>query len=172
MTPEFSDDIIDFIAAWEGFKAQPAPDRLVSTVWDIGHGHVLTQADREHAILGRFYDAAGFINLTAAPLTRVEARKVLIEDLFTYAECVYEATEPFVLSENERDACLSLCYNIGCKAFANSTLARKIREGNPYAALDEFHRWHRAAGRLVPGLVKRRNAEIRIFQDAQYDLRP
>jgi lysozyme len=163
-----SQELVDFVAAWEGFKPMPAPDRLVPKVWDIGFGHVLTQADVGHPILGRFYDAARFIDLKAAPLTRDEGMALLAEDLEGYAEEVDAAIEPFVASQNEFDACVSLAYNIGVRAFRESTLCRRLREGNPWAAMDEFHKWHRAGGRLVPGLVKRREAELRIFVDAFY----
>jgi lysozyme len=172
MTVAVSLELIEFVAAWEGFKPLPAPDRLVRGVWDIGHGHVLTQADRDHPILGRFYDAGGFIDLKAAPLTRDEARDILTDDLLGYAEDVDAAIEPFVASQNEFDACVSLAYNVGSRAFRESTLARRLREGNPWAASDEFPRWHKAGGRPVIGLMKRRAAEQRIFLDADYGGRP
>jgi lysozyme len=169
-----SDDLIDFIAAWEGYKPMPATDRLVQTVWDIGHGHVLTRADVGHPILGRYFDDNERIikNGTPAPLTREEAREVLIGDLDGYAECVDEAIGGVALAAHEREAAVALCYNIGCGAFTNSTLARRLREGNPFAAEDEWLRWNRAAGRVVAGLVKRRRAELAMFVDANYNVRP
>jgi lysozyme len=164
-----SPELVDFVAAWEGWKPMPAPDRLVPNVWDVGHGHVLTQADVGHPILGRFYDVARFIDLKAAPLTRAEGLALLAEDLEGYAEEVDAAIEPFVASQNEFDACVSLAYNIGVRAFRESTLCRRLREGNPWAAVeDEWPKWNRASGRLVPGLLKRRQAEQRIFLDAEY----
>jgi lysozyme len=144
----------------------------VPKVWDIGFGHVLTQADVGHPILGRFYDAARFIDLKAAPLTRDEGRALLAEDLEGYAEEVDAMSEPMVLSQNEFDALCSITYNCGAKAISSSTLMRRVREGNIFAAADEWPRWNRAGGRLVPGLIKRREAELRILLDAKYDALP
>jgi lysozyme len=167
-----SDELVDFVAAWEGFKASPSRDPLVPGVWDVGHGFVLTQADRDHPILGRFFHPDGRIN-EYATLTRDEARTVLQDELEDYAQEVADAADPFILSQNELDACTSLAYNVGVRAFRESSLARRLREGNPYAAFeDEMPRWHRAGGRVVPGLLKRRRAEQRIAMDAEYGGRP
>ncbi len=167
-----SPELVEFVAAWEGFKPVPSPDRLVPRVWDIGHGHVLTQADVGHPILGRFYDAARFIDLKAAPLTRDEGLALLAEDLEGYAEEVDAMSEPTVLSQNEFDALCSIVYNCGAKAISSSTLMRRVRENNIFAAADEWPRWNRAGGRLVPGLANRRQAELRILMDADYSGRP
>lgn len=166
-----SPELVDFVARWEGFKASPSPDPLVPSVWDVGHGFVLTQADRDHPILGRFFRDDGRID-EYATMTRDEARIVLASELADYAEEVDGAIEPFTPSQNEFDACVSLAYNVGVRAFRESTLARRLREGNPWAAADEFPKWVRAGGRLVPGLVKRREAEQRVFLDADYEGAP
>lgn len=166
-----SPELVEFVAAWEGFKPRPSPDPLVPGVWDVGHGFVLTQPDRDHPVLGRCFLPDGRIN-EFATITRDEARTVLEDELADYAEEVDAAIEPFVASQNEFDACVSLAYNIGTRAFRESTLARKLREGNPFAAADEFQKWHRAGGRIVPGLLRRREAELRIFEWADYGGRP
>ena len=165
-------ELVDFVAAWEGWKSSPSPDPLVPGVWDVGHGMVLTQADRDHPVLGRFFDAQGRIDPYAQPLTRDEGRQLLEEELEGYAEEVDAMSEPTVLSQNEFDALCSIVYNCGAKAISSSTLMRRIREGNVFAAADEWPRWNRAGGRLVPGLVKRRQAELRILLDAEYGGRP
>ena len=56
-------------------------------------------------------------------------------------------------------AATSLAYNIGADAYARSTVARRFSAGNWRGACDAFLSWNRAGGRVVPGLVRRREAE-------------
>ena len=65
------------------------------------------------------------------------------------------------LHQHEYDAFLSLAYNIGPGAFCGSTLVRKLNAGDYAGACAEILRWNRAGGRVVPGLVNRREAEYR-----------
>lgn len=68
---------------------------------------------------------------------------------------------PVPLYPHEWDAYVSLAYNIGSPAFCRSTLAARLRADPPDypAACVEILRWNRAGGRVLPGLVKRRQAE-------------
>lgn len=63
------------------------------------------------------------------------------------------------LTQNQFDAFISLSYNIGGSAFCNSTLVRKLNSGNYQGACAELKRWVYVDGRVVQGLVNRREAE-------------
>ncbi len=67
------------------------------------------------------------------------------------------------LYPNEWDAYVSLAYNIGPHAFCHSTLVTMLRRTPPdyTGACRQILRWNRQAGRVLPGLVKRREAEYR-----------
>lgn len=54
---------------------------------------------------------------------------------------------------------LSLAYNVGVRAFCGSTLVRLQNAGQLRASCDEFYKWNRAGGKIVPGLARRREAE-------------
>lgn len=71
------------------------------------------------------------------------------------------------LHPHEWDAYVSLAYNIGPAAFCGSTLVKLLRAEPPdYAgACAQILRWDRAGGRVLPGLVKRREAEYRLCLD-------
>jgi lysozyme len=58
----------------------------------------------------------------------------------------------------------SLAYNIGVKAFTNSTLLRKFNAGDLAGAAAEFPRWNRAAGKVMRGLTNRRLDEQEVFR--------
>ena len=61
-------------------------------------------------------------------------------------------------------AMTSLAYNIGVKAFTNSTLLRKFNAGDLAGAAAEFPRWNRAAGKVMRGLTNRRLDEQEVFR--------
>ena len=63
------------------------------------------------------------------------------------------------LHQWEYDAYLSLAYNIGSGAFCSSTLVHRLNQGRYEEACRQILRWNRAGGRVVRGLVNRREAE-------------
>ena len=67
------------------------------------------------------------------------------------------------LFQEQLDALISLSYNIGGSAFKKSTLLRKLNEGDYVGASKEFKKWNRGGGRVLPGLIKRREAEKELF---------
>lgn len=66
------------------------------------------------------------------------------------------------LYQHEFDAYVSLAYNIGTGAFCGSTLVKKLNAGDYKGACAEIKRWNRAGGKVVKGLVKRREAEYQM----------
>lgn len=76
------------------------------------------------------------------------------------AACIGEVP----LYPHEADAYASLAYNIGSGAFCRSTIVKKLKQTPPdYAgACEAIRMWNRAGGQVLPGLVKRREAEYRM----------
>lgn len=69
-------------------------------------------------------------------------------------------------SQHEFDSMVSIAYNIGSSAFANSTLVKKFNAGDIDGAADEFLRWNKAGGKSVKGLRRRRASERALFLGA------
>lgn len=67
------------------------------------------------------------------------------------------------LTQSQRDALISIVFNIGEGAFERSTLLRKLNAGDYEGAANEFPRWNKGGGRVLAGLVKRRAAERELF---------
>ena len=65
------------------------------------------------------------------------------------------------LTQGEMDAYTSLAYNIGKTNFCGSTLVKKLNAGDYQGACAELKRWVYVDGRVVQGLVNRREAEYR-----------
>ena len=69
------------------------------------------------------------------------------------------------LSQNQYDALTNFCFNVGRGAFAQSTLLRVLNQGDYQRAGREFHKWVHRRGKVLPGLVSRRQAESQMFLD-------
>jgi lysozyme len=65
------------------------------------------------------------------------------------------------LYQHEFDAYLSFTYNVGYGAFCKSTLAKKLNQGKYEEACAELKKWVYAGGRILPGLVTRRDKEYK-----------
>jgi lysozyme len=64
------------------------------------------------------------------------------------------------LNQNQYDALVSLTFNIGVTAFANSTLFKKVKiNPNDKAIAIEFGKWINSGGKKSKGLIKRRKLE-------------
>ena len=66
------------------------------------------------------------------------------------------------MRDNERVAFVSLSYNIGVAAFCKSTVVRRFNAGDKTGACDAILMWNRAGGKVVQGLVNRRQKEREI----------
>lgn len=68
------------------------------------------------------------------------------------------------VNQNQFDSLVSFSYNIGMGAFGKSTLLKKvnIKPCDP-SIEDEFMRWVRGGGRVLPGLIKRRRQEWLLY---------
>ena len=67
------------------------------------------------------------------------------------------------MSPSQIAAVTSLCYNIGLNAYKTSTVARMIAAGDIYGAANGFPLWNKAQGKILDGLVKRREVERNLF---------
>lgn len=71
------------------------------------------------------------------------------------------------VTQNQFDALVSLCYNIGPPRFRASTVIRKFCAGDIPGAAQAFLLWTKAGGKDIPGLVRRRKAEVALFLGVQ-----
>lgn len=94
--------------------------------------------------------------------TEAEAEAWFREDIAWAEDCVNRAVTEAV-SQQEFDAMVSLCFNIGCRAFSGSTLVRLLNAGDHDGAKEQFARWNKQAGRELAGLTRRRREEAELF---------
>jgi lysozyme len=95
--------------------------------------------------------------------TQEEADARFDSDLAHFAAQVAELIGDTPTTQGQFDAMVSLAYNIGVRAFTNSTVLRKHKAGEHKAASDAFSLWVKQAGKTLAGLVKRRRGEALIY---------
>lgn len=93
-------------------------------------------------------------------ITEEEAAEILDRDLDKVESDVNRLVK-VVISQHEYDALVSFHFNTG--ALGRSTLLRKLNAMDVRGAANEFLRWTRAKGQVLRGLVRRREAEKKIF---------
>ena len=108
--------------------------------WTIGYGHL---CDASHP-----------------PITGAEAEVYLARDLqsalaATLRCCPVLATEP----EGRLAAIVDFTFNLGAGRLQASTLRRRVNQRNWLEAARELRRWVHGGGRVLPGLLGRREAE-------------
>lgn len=138
-----SEQGISLIKKFEGFSAEsyicPAGKPT------IGYGHVI-QPDES------------FLE----NISEVTAEMILKQDIEMAEKAINILVKP-PLKQHEYDALVSFVFNIGIKAFENSTILRLINILDHNGASKQFGRWVYAGGKKLGGLINRRNAESAMF---------
>ena len=150
-----SQQSIDFIKAWEGFRATVYNDHGQCA---IGYGTALHVGNCDGQVSEQPY-----VN----GVTEEKATQMLAAKAGEVQQVINDAIH-VNLNQNQNDALLSFIYNLGGENFRRSTLLRLLNQGNYAAVPLELRKWSKARhdGKLVdlPGLVKRRAAEAELFQ--------
>ena len=137
------------------FKPYRCPARLFT----IGVGHVL------YPVQGRLpLDQRDAFQLKAEDnrtFSKAEVDGLLSADLQRF-EVGVARLFPMVLAQGQFDALTSFAFNLGLGGLQRSTLRQKVLRGEVEAA-DEFLKFTRGGGKILPGLVKRRNGERALF---------
>ncbi|MBS6616630.1 MAG: lysozyme [Sutterella wadsworthensis] len=134
---------MDFIEAWEGCKL--VAYKCPAGIWTIGVGH--TQDVTEHD-----------------EITHEQARELLRQDI----EEVKRELAPFVnvhVTEGQYVALVSLAFNVGASYVVHNCprLMRALNAGDVEQAAHQFLDITKAGGKELPGLVRRRKSEAKLF---------
>jgi len=88
----------------------------------------------------------------------VKALERALADMQRFEGAIKECVK-VPLKQNEYESFLSISYNIGSRAFCNSTLVKKLNQFDYAGACKEILRWDRAGGKVIRGLTVRRQKE-------------
>ncbi|KAH7322620.1 lysozyme [Stachybotrys elegans] len=103
------------------------------------------------------------------PLSVANGQALLQSDLAVARRCITLGTNSrVVLNANQYGALVSWAFNVGCGNAGSSTLISRLNAGqNPNTvAAEELPRWTYSNGVQLPGLVRRRNAEVALHRTA------
>ena len=95
--------------------------------------------------------------------TRQQADERLAADVGRFADRVTKLVHGAETTQAQFDAMVSFAFNLGAGALLASTLLKKHRAGDRTGAADQFMRWVFAGDKRLPGLVRRREAEKRLY---------
>ena len=150
---------IDMIKHHEGVRLRPY--RCPALLWTVGVGHVIDPShisvkyeDRKHLPIPAGWDRT---------LSAGEVDDLLAKDLGKFEQGVARACPAAVTRQGMFDALVSFSFNVGLGNLQRSTLRMKVNRGEYIDAAEEFLKWTKAAGRVLPGLVKRRQDERALF---------
>ena len=100
--------------------------------------------------------------------TQEEAEIMLAEDLVEFEDYVKKYVETN-LQQNEFDALVAWTYNLGPNNLSESTLLKELNAGNLEEVPRQMKRWNRAGGEVLDGLIRRREAESRLFKGEAWE---
>lgn len=109
------------------------------------------------------YADGRLVTLKDTPITKDEADALLNRDLLNFYKSVATLCPGILGYVGVSAAILDFTYNLGPARLKASTLRRRINDGNFDEAKLELAKWVRGGGRVLPGLVRRRAAEIKLF---------
>lgn len=150
--------LIDLIKHHEGVRFKPY--RCPALLWTIGVGHVLYPEQAKIPMDKRnSFDLKPEHNRV---FSASEVDAILDEDLKRFRAGVAKLC-PGPTTSKQFDAMVSFAFNVGLGSLQKSTIRMKHNRGEYSDAADEFLKWTKAGGKILPGLVKRRNDERAMY---------
>jgi lysozyme len=153
---KISDKCLEMIRHHEGVRYRPY--RCPAKLWTVGVGHVL-YPEQGKLPLDRRGDYA-LLDKDNRQFSKEEVDGILRNDLARFERGVAQYC-PVSLSQGQFDALVSFSFNLGLGTLQRSTLRQKILRGD--AAEDEFLRYTIGGGKVLKGLVNRRNDERALY---------
>jgi lysozyme len=158
----------DLMHKYEGFRARPY--LCPAHIWTIGYGHVLYQEQIRLPVV-RVPDKHTPMIRKEMPLkpednrvwTKTEIDELFRADVGTFERGVLRLVPGVVGRQGSFDALVSISYNFGLGNLQRSTIRMRANRGDWDGAADAFRVWTKGGGKVLPGLVKRREAEIALF---------
>ena len=149
---------IQMIKHHEGVRQKPyqCPARL----WTIGVGHVMYPEQGKLKIEDRNAFQTRPEDMRIYSMEEVDG--ILRRDLDRFERGV-EKFCPVALTQGEFDALVSFSFNVGLGTLQRSTLRQKLLRGDKEGAAEELLKYCMAGGKVLKGLLNRRNDERALF---------
>jgi lysozyme len=92
-----------------------------------------------------------------------EVNDLLAKDLGRFEQGVVRFCPPAIGRQGVFDALVSFSFNVGLGNLQRSTLRIKTNREEFFDAADEFLKWTKAGGKVLLGLVRRRQDERAVY---------
>ena len=146
-TMKISTEGKNLIKKFEGCELEAY--KCAAGVWTIGYGHIKTASE-------------------GMTISQEKADELFNEEIKEYENYVNTAvTVP--LSQNQFDAIVSWVFNLGNGNLRASTMLKVINSGDHAGVPAQIKRWNKAGGKVLEGLVRRREAEALLYQGAIWE---
>jgi len=112
------------------------------------------------------------VSIKDPAITQAKADEILLCDLHAFENDVTMLTKSVKLSQNQFDALVDFAYNCGSdididtipEGLGDSMLLKKVLANpNDLSIANQFNSWIHGGGKVLPGLVKRRKAEVDLY---------
>jgi lysozyme len=157
----------DLMHRYEGKRNKPY--LCPAHIWTIGYGHVLYQ-DQIRLPMVRNEKYQGPIRKEYALLDRdnriwsnEEIDQLFSQDVASFERGVLRLVPGVAGRQGAFDALVSFAFNAGLGNLQRSQMRMKANRDDWEGAAEAFMTWVKGGGKVLPGLVKRRQAERELF---------
>ncbi len=158
----------DLMHKYEGFRSRPY--LCPAHIWTIGYGHVLYQEQIKLPVVRVEGKETPMIR-KEMPLkpednrvwTKTEIDELFRDDVGTFERGVLRLVPGVVGRQGSFGALVSRSFTFGLGNLQRSTIRMRANRGDWEGAAEAFRVWTKGGGKVLPGLVKRREAEIALF---------
>ena len=158
----------DLMHRFEGCRNKPY--LCPAHIWTIGYGHVLYQEQIKLPMVRVEGKDIPMIR-KEMPLKQEDSRvwskeeieKLFADDVASFERGVLRLVPGVAGRQGAFDALVSISFNFGLGNLQRSTIRMKANRGDWEGAAEAFMAWTKGGGKVLPGLVKRREAEIALF---------
>jgi len=149
---------IEDIKHHEGVRQKPYRDSVY--LWTVGVGHLMYDSQAKLPVDQRM--AIQLLPQDNRTFSMEEVNAILRSDLARFERGVSTFC-PVPLTQGNFDGLVSFAFNVGLGTLQRSTLRQKVLRGDIQGAADEFLKYNKAGGKILKGLVTRRNDERALF---------
>jgi lysozyme len=106
-----------------------------------------------------YYPDGTKVKMTDPPISEARATEIFLNVIKHYEHSVDSFCRDDI-NQNQFDALVSFCYNLGAGSLKSSTLLKKVNaDPNDPLIKDEFLKWNKCGGKVLKGLTERRKVE-------------
>lgn len=153
-----SDKCVKMIRHHEGVRQ--VPYRCPALLWTVGVGHVLYPNQAKIPMSER--NLIPLEDRDNRTFSMEEVDNILKADLARFESGVKRLC-PVELTQGQFDALVSFSFNVGLGNLQRSSIRMKVNRGDFEGAAESFLDWTKAGGKVLRGLVNRRNDEKALF---------